>query len=111
MSFKHSCEAAGISEQTGYEWLKKYPEFALEVTRACARAVERLHDLGEAGGKGSGWAMWLLERRFRKDYGDVKGVELSGKDGGPIEIQPLAQKLDTLTTEELRALASGDNPG
>ena len=42
----------------------------------------------------------LLTRMHPKAYGDKVGVELTGKDGGPIQHQDMSQ----LTDEQLHAI-------
>lgn len=73
---KYAAEAEGISEGTFYEWLRKgakgiqpYHDFSSAVTRATAQAVCNLTARALAGGPGAWQATWLLERRFRSDYG------------------------------------------
>ncbi len=43
---------------------------------------------------------WRLARMHPKAYGDKVGVELTGKDGGPIQHQDMSQ----LTDEQLHAI-------
>lgn len=33
-------------------------------------------------------ASWFLEKRFPQEWGEVRRVELTGADGGPIELMP-----------------------
>ena len=54
-------------------------------------------------------ATWLLERRFPKDFGPTKAVELSGPGGGPVQVQALpplvtAEAMAAGSLEQLRGL-------
>lgn len=110
MPFKYACTREGISEVTGYDWLKRgeagesgYVAFFEAVTRAKADAVAKLTDHALGGGRGSMNAVWFLERRYREDYGNIQRIEHAGHDGGAVEIKAIA----AMTDEELRKLAEG----
>jgi hypothetical protein len=73
---KYAAEKQGIRERTYYDWLAKseqgiqpYRDFALAVMRANAEGVCNLTARALAGGPGAAQATWLLERRFRGEYG------------------------------------------
>lgn len=98
IAFKTACEAEGISEQDGYNWLKwgdgdderePYSSFFLAITRAKPKGEISLHRQALAGGKGSSMAGWVLERRFREHYGpptkdsEPQVVEIILKGGLP----------------------------
>lgn len=104
--FKYACERNGISEGTGYNWLKRgesgeepFDAFLEAVTRARANGVANLVDHSLAGGRGSQSATWHLERQYREHFGDIKRVEHAGHDGGAVQIS--AKPIDEMTDEEL----------
>lgn len=111
---KYAAESAGISDRAFREWCEQgesgrepYAAFLAAVTRARARAVVRLTLRAL---RGSSQATWLLERRYREDYGPVQKVQLGGDpDGAPLGVQrdTIAERLDQLSVEELRAIARG----
>jgi hypothetical protein len=74
--FRYAAIAHGISETTAHEWMRRgeagerrYKPFSDAVTRARAKAVLNLTTLALGGGKGSSAAQWVLERRYREEYG------------------------------------------
>lgn len=111
--FRFSCEAEGVLVTTAEKWLaagargeEKHVPFFEAATRARARGAIHLHGKVERGGPGSHGAQFLLERRYRDDYGNVQRIEHAGHDGGPVKSETtIAEKLSALTVEELRALA------
>jgi hypothetical protein len=68
----------GINPDTLYEWKKVHPEFSDQVKKAQAIAEEQLLAELQAGGKDwQRWA-WLLERKFKAEYGIKQQLEHSG---------------------------------
>ena len=108
---------AGISKATYYDWKARgekgdqpYATFLDRLTRAEAQDMANL--IAEVGGaqtnlpqgvSQSDWRAqaWLLERRFRPDYGKVTAHELTGANGGAIKTEA---GLDGKSTAELAAL-------
>lgn len=111
--------AAGINVRTYHSWLSGSDEtdlaFQAEVLPAvmeCARKAEEQaeQDIGcteNGSGAWSSWWRWKLAQRYRKIFGDLapQKVELTGKDGGPIELAAVQSKSDA----ELRRLALADD--
>lgn len=95
----------GITEQTYYNWLKRgqtdlasedvdtqqsiYAQFFEAVKAAEAEAEARMVHLLQREDKWQRRAWWL-ERRFPKRWGQKQSVELSGPDGGPVEVDSKA---------------------
>jgi len=104
-----AAEAAGVSETVFYEWQRgRFPRgadkdlkahFTEELTRAKGVSAARLMSLIN-GAAAEDWraAAWILERRFPKDFGKQL-LELSGPDGGPMQVE-----VQTLQRVVLRAL-------
>lgn len=105
---------AGISRKTYWRWLDGEDEaseaFQREVLPALyeqARAAEQKAESDIASGlNGSSawanWHKWKLEGRYRKIFGDLAPtrVELTGKDGGPIETSSKVRYVVTVPEEE-----------
>jgi len=114
-----ACVYAGIAFDTFNEWRKgEYPRgadkdlkaaFSERLTRAEAEAsMAALRSIRRAAMDGD-WraAAWWLERRRPESFGR-KPVEISGPNGGPIEIRALAEKIaatDGLNVDEVLAEA------
>lgn len=106
---KHAALAAGVSERDFEHWMEygragkePFAEFLSAVTRAQSQAVKNLTTITLTGGKGSGGAQFLLERRFREHYGRQERVEMTGANGGPIA----TANVRDLSDEELAKIAS-----
>jgi hypothetical protein len=93
---------AGLTEKTYYEWLAGEDEcheaFRSEVLPAVWAQARRAEEKAEqdifAGEQPSSaavsWHKFKLERRYRKLFGDLAQkheVEVSGKGGGPIQVE------------------------
>ena len=88
--------AAGISKQTLYDWLKRgartksgqFRGFLDAVEKATAEAEARMVAIiAKASEKQWQAAAWHLERTKPERYGRHERVEMSGRDGGPIQHQ------------------------
>jgi hypothetical protein len=91
-----SCDFAGINKSTFYNWLtqaeepnarKELLELKDTITRAKAEAIVRnVTHINSAAKKSWQAAAWWLERTQPKDYGRNQRVELTGVNGGSIDI-------------------------
>jgi hypothetical protein len=110
---KYAAEAEGISERTIHDWLAKgragedpYVAFERDINKALAEAVTTLHTAAILGGRGSSSATWLLEKRYRKEYGkDLPPPE----NDKPLEI--VQRRLDPVKVpvdDDGRAIAQGE---
>lgn len=106
MSAFKACEAADVPHSTFMGWLDADAELADRYTRARENLIERMaNELLEISDKDveiqdgkRDWAAvqkhklqvdtrkWLLSKLAPKKYGDKVGLELSGQNGGPIQI-------------------------
>lgn len=92
--------AAGVHEKTYYRWLdgdddgcKAFQAEVLpalfEQAREAEKQAEKDISCTEQGSSAwANWHKWKLEKRYRKVFGDLAQkheVEVTGKDGGPIE--------------------------
>jgi transposase len=93
-TIRTSTSAAGISHDTHYEWMKRgeagekpFADYSDAVTRAIETAEIRNVTLIQRHAQ-TDWraAAWYLERSRREEWGKTTRTEISGPDGGPIEI-------------------------
>lgn len=92
-------EAAGISLSTFNEWQRgEFPRgadkelrtyFLDELTRAKGEsALRNIALISNAAKEDWRAAAWILERRFPADFGK-QSLEITGSDGGPIQIEAM----------------------
>ncbi len=97
-----ACNYVGISHSVFYHWLneakkpkakKIYLDFLDTIERARAVAEIRNVQIVQAAAQGDGnkdpdWraATWFLERAYPRKWGRHERVELSGSEGGPINV-------------------------
>lgn len=126
---------AGISKSTLYDWLRRgerekqrveknpryrirksekpYVEFSDAVEKALAEAeIRDVAIIAKAAEEHWQAAAWRLERKFPERWGRKDRHEITGRDGGPIEVEAAREKL----ASELLKLAEeedkeGDNNG
>ena len=107
---------AGVSEAQFYEWKKRKPEFLEAIKKAeGVAALVWLAKIEQAATAGE-WqaAAWKLERRYPHAYGrNVTQMEVTGKDGGPVEIADarslLAAKLAAQSTNRRARARAGES--
>ena len=97
---EHALGVAGFSKQAFHAYRLKHPEAEERLDQARAHAdsklVKLVHDFAEDDAKS---AQWLLERRRPQEYGRVDKVELTGKDGGAIQVDAVARMSDAQLLE------------
>lgn len=119
-----SCAAAGIARETLAAWLRDARErptaspwrnLPALVEAAEARPITKaMRVLDEALDRGDLKAADMILKR-RRGYEERKSVEVSGPDGGPVQVAAtvaldrLAQRLDQLGDDDLERLADGDD--
>jgi hypothetical protein len=112
MPFARSAMAAGVSYTAFKEWVARgkageepYASFAaaLKEAKADGEAMLLGRIVKAAGDDQWQAAAWILERRHPESYGRRDRVEVTGKKGGPVQVD--ARKL---SDEQLRRLAAGE---
>lgn len=89
-TYKAAAEYAGVSYESFNLWMKRpgrmYLQFSQAVTRANARARVNLLARIQQSAKDGDWraAAWILERRFRDEYG--QSVEITGDKEKPVHV-------------------------
>jgi hypothetical protein len=82
----------GVCRRTIAEWSEAHPEFLQAVSRAKAKRAEwwetKALDVATNGGTGGRATMVIfgLKNHAPEDFREVERRELTGKDGGPIEM-------------------------
>jgi hypothetical protein len=113
-----ACVAAGIPWNTCKDWLKRgkegtepYAAFALAMNQAKAQwAAGQVVRISTA----SDWraSAWLLERRLKEFRPPPQQTELTGKDGGPLNVRVSSMSDDELIDLMLKTQqAAGDSMG
>jgi hypothetical protein len=79
----------GVVKQTVHNWMAAHPEFLDAMTRAKELSQRWWEDKGQEGMEQQGFnsSVWSrsMAARFPDDWREVKGTELTGKDGGAIQ--------------------------
>lgn len=114
MPLKFAAEAAGITEVTFYNWLKRgeaeskgqFYEFAEHVKACKAKAVQlHLKLITKAATDGSWQASaWILERRYPEEFGRKDRLELDANMNHSGEVN-----LHTLSDEDLMEIIKNDS--
>lgn len=94
-----ACKASGVSQRTYYFWLQTaqsnpdsvYGEFAALVDKAFAAAeAANIHTIRKAAATSWQAAAWLEERKHPDRWGQRSRTEVTGVDGGPIQVTAAA---------------------
>ena len=106
MTRRAASASAGFSKTTFYRMLENDEDGTLGTAIEKAEAEAEATYTGiiaQATADPKNWtaAAWWLERRHPQDYGKKDRIEMTGKDGGPIEHHDVA----TLPDHERQALA------
>jgi transposase len=95
-----ACAFVDVDKASLYAWLKRgnrqktgiYRDFLNATEKAIAEAEIRDLEVIRKDGAWQG-AAWRLERKFPDKWGRRDRHELTGKDGGPIELTPFVIEL------------------
>lgn len=97
--------ACDVDRTSLYDWEKIHPEFATSFTRAKRLSQAWWEKAGQVGMLTQGFnaAVWkhMVASRFREDYADRKVNEVTGKDGGAIQIEAKVIDASELDDESL----------
>ena len=99
MTRRAACAAAGISKTSLYRMLENDPDgtFGTLIENAEGEAEAAFSEIiAKATLDPKNWtaAAWWLERRHPQDYARRDKVEMTGKDGGPIESRTVSELPD-----------------
>jgi hypothetical protein len=98
---KAAASAAGMTYDTLREWEKADSEFSDAIQKAEGVAQGRLIDKIAAAKSWQAQA-WIAERRWPGEFGQRQHVEMTGKDGGPIDHRDVS----AIPDHERQALAA-----
>lgn len=117
MPFTYACAAAGVMDYVVMDWMRRgafeieqgldtepYALFYKAVKAARGVAVERKLAAIDAGAKNWQGRAWILERCFPREFAAISRLELSGRDGGPLQHEQAPLDLRKLSDEELTQL-------
>lgn len=89
-----------VCRSTLSEWAKKHPEFSKALARAVSEGEAHLYRYGikNLENKSFQASMWekIMRARFRENWTESKSVELTGPNGGAIQLQAIQEKEDEL---------------
>lgn len=108
-----ACNLAGICKDSHYAWLKRaargeqpFVDYSYAIQRAEnqaeARAVALIQKAGEEDPRN---LQWWLARRHSKRWADTSKHEVTGAEGGPVQVQSIST-LTLLADPEACSLAS-----
>lgn len=93
------------SERTIYSWLDAHPAFLQKYTRARERAADRraaeIVEIADSAKDAQLAKLQIDARRWQaakfapKRYGDRVSTEVTGPDGGPVEIRPALSPIES----------------
>jgi len=101
--------ACDVSKQTVHDWAERIPEFSDALTRARALSLlwwetKAKDNVDNAKFNSSLWKM-MVGSQHREEYGEMKrALEITGKDGGPIQTQAIVIDPSSLDEEAREAL-------
>lgn len=105
-SMRHICRDSHLpNRRTVLRWMAERPDFASNIARAREGQADCLHDdmadieaeirsgaLDPQAARIIIWSkQWRASKLAPKKYGDKASMEVTGKDGGPIETRELSQ--------------------
>ena len=102
--------ALGITRATLYNWTQDNPEFfdimqkADQSAQAWWEKTGRDATFGAFPAFNSAAYIFQMKNRFRRDWQDIKTTELTGANGGAIEVIARAVEIDHLDDDQLEVL-------
>lgn len=80
----------GVAKSTLFDWIPVHPEFAEAMSIAKTHSQRWWEDVGQenlekAGFQGGVWSK-NMSARFHDDWREIKSQEISGPNGGPVEV-------------------------
>ncbi len=96
-----ACQTLGIAPSTFTDYKKRYPSVRARVEFWRGHAIDRAENaLAGAVERAEPWAVQLTLKGIGKNRGHSERVELTGPDGGPMEVDvatsPLAEYADVI---------------
>ena len=99
-----ACKAANLPRPTAYDWRASDPVFAAAWDTALDNALDEVEyvawQLALSGDHPSS-THWVLSRRRPEVWGDKEKIEVTGADGGPVEVAQTVHLPDAATWAEI----------
>jgi len=96
----------GFDKQTFADWRGVHADFSAALSRATALSQKWWEDRGQSGlgDRNFNAALWMkiVASRYRDDYADRK--EITGANGGPLQVQSTVVDVSSLDPDDLQAL-------
>lgn len=102
--------ALGINRDTFDEWRRNNPDFSEAVKECELLAQVWWEQQGKNGmtGKNPNFNatafIFQVKNRFRNDYMDTQRTEVTGKDGGPVQLEAKVVEVDDFDEDQLAVL-------
>lgn len=115
LTYNGACDLVGLGRTTFYRWMDEAEEkagpqrdFRDAVKEARASRDQKYVRVIENAAESGTWqaAAWFLERTNRSEYGRNESVEITGKDGGPVEQRITGDEKREQVTELIDELAA-----
>jgi hypothetical protein len=117
-SIAQMASAFEVDKASIYDWAAAHEDFSTSLTRARSEAQAWWEDHGQTGlySREFNANLWIksVASRFRDDYTERKETQLTGADGGPVQVQSQvvdAKTLDADQREALRAILMAAKEG
>ncbi len=101
----HACELAGFNARSVRDWRAEHPDDDAMLQQARGEAHKPLvAKIKEAANADPKVLMWLLSKWRPEEYGDISKVEVTGAEGGPVQVEAIRR----LSDQQLMAIAMGE---
>lgn len=104
---RRACGMVGVAYRTMLQWQAEDEVFAYQIAQAKAQRSNRLTELALAGIPGLSNNAVTLLRWLDQEDAEAKAIKLQGDAENPIKVEEIGKKLDSLSLDDLRALAAG----
>ena len=97
-----------VDRVTMYDWAKAHPEFSTALSRAKVQEQAWWERAGRSGMVAERFnaLVWKtsVQARFRDDYTERTQTEVSGRNGGPVQVEAKTVNTKDMTPEQREAL-------
>lgn len=109
-------EACDVHRETLNDWIDEHPEFSDAVKRGLQKAQiwwekkGRVATFGGVEGFNATSYIFQMKNRFKQDWRDKQETELTGKDGGAIQMEQVANDAESFA-RSIAGLAARGSAG
>lgn len=98
---KDSCRAVGVSEETFYKKMREDSEFSELVKKAGVKfKLKHISNISKASNTNWQASAWLLERKFKREFGKIEFTEEATSDLDGKDEEELNEMLEKLEKED-----------